>query len=48
MSLVRTDEFSVKVTKMSSRIGVSRTHSLLLYFFPSLNVINYGHIIKSM
>ena len=30
VSLVMTDEFSVRITKITSRIGVSRTHSLPL------------------
>ena len=33
---VPTDEFSVRVTKISSRIGVSWTHSLLFCFWPIL------------
>ena len=32
MSYVTIDEFSVRVTKSTSRIGVSRTHSLLAIF----------------
>ena len=32
VSFVMTDEFSVRVTKITSRIGVSWTHSLPLYF----------------
>ena len=32
VSFVLTDEFSVRVTKIISRIGVSWTHSLLFYF----------------
>ena len=32
VSFVMTDEFSVRVTKITSRIGVSWTHSLPFYF----------------
>ena len=32
VSFVTTDEFSVRVTKITSRIGVSWTHSLPFYF----------------
>ena len=32
VSFVTTDEFSVRVTKITSRIGVSWTHSLHFYF----------------
>ena len=38
----RTDEFSVMVTKITSRIGVS------LLFLTYFNSVNYGHIIKKM
>ena len=48
MSFFTTDEFSVRVTEIISRIGVSWTHSLPFYFFPNSNLMNYGHIIKSM
>ena len=46
--IVTTDEFSVTVTKITSRIGASLTHSLLFYFWPIFNSMNYGHIIKRM
>ena len=32
MSFVMADEFSVRVAKITSRIGVSWTNSLLFYF----------------
>ena len=48
VSFVMTDEFSVMVTKIASRIGVSWTHSLSFFFLTNLNLMNYGHIIKSM
>ena len=32
VSFVLTDEFSVRVTKITSRIGVSWTHSLFMFF----------------
>ena len=38
VSYVTTDEFLVRVTEMTSRIGVSWTHSPLLYFQPILNL----------
>ena len=38
VSFVMTDEFSVRVTKNTSRIGVSWTHSLAFYLFPNLNL----------
>ena len=47
VSFVTTDEFSVRVTKITFRIGVSWTHSLPL-FLTNLNLTNYDHIIKSM
>ena len=37
MSFVVTDEFSVRVTKITSRIGVSWTHSLTFCFWPIFN-----------
>ena len=40
MSFVLADEFSVRVTKFTSKIGVSWTHSC--------NTMNYGHIIARM
>ena len=48
VSFVTTDEFSVRVTKITLRIGVSWTHSLPFYFLTYLNLMNYGHIIKNM
>ena len=48
VSFVMTDEFSMRVTKITSRIGVSWTHSLPFYFLTYLNLMNYDHIIKSM
>ena len=48
VSFFTTDEFSVRVTKITSRIGVSWTHSLPFLFLTYLNSMNYGHIIKSM
>ena len=47
MSFVTTGEFSVRVIKITSRIGVSVTHSLLL-FYPIFNSMNYGHAFKMM
>ena len=38
MSFVTTDEFSVRVTKITSRIGVSGTHSLPFYFFSEFKL----------
>ena len=46
VSFVTTDNFSVRITKITSRIGVSRTHSLLFCFWPIFNSMNYGHISK--
>ena len=37
MSFVTADGFSVKVTKTTSRIGVSLTHSLPFCFLPIFN-----------
>ena len=48
VSFATTDKFSVRVTKTTSRIGVSWTLSLPFYFFLNLNLLSYGHIIKSM
>ena len=49
MSFVMTDEFSVRVTKNTFRIGVSRTRAQSTFLFLTyLNLMNYGHIIKSM
>ena len=39
VSFVMTDEFSVRVTKITSRIGVSWTHSLSFCFWPIFNSI---------
>ena len=47
MSFVMTDEFSVGVMKVTSRIGVSRTQPIFL-FLTYLNLMNDGHIIKRM
>ena len=46
--VVTTDEFSVRVTKITLMIGVLWTHSLPFYFLTYLNLLNYDHIIKSM
>ena len=46
MSFATTDEFSVRVTKITSRIGLSWTHSLPSCFWPIFKSMNYGHIIK--
>ena len=48
MSFVMTDEFSLRVEKIASRIGVSRTHNLPFYFKHIESLMNYGHIAKSM
>ena len=48
VSFATTDEFSVRVTKITLRIGVSWTHSLPFYFLTYLNLMNYDHTIKSM
>ena len=39
-------KFSVRVTKITSRMDVSRTYSLPFYFF--FNSMNYDHINKSV
>ena len=39
VSFVTTDKFSVRVTKITSRIGVSWIHSLPFYFFPQFKLI---------
>ena len=36
MSFVMTNEFSVRATKITSKIGVSLIHSLPFYFYPIL------------
>ena len=41
VTFITTDEFSVRVTKITSRIGVSWTHSLSFYFLTNLNLMNY-------
>ena len=46
VSFVRRDEFSVRVTKMTLRIGVPWTQTFL--FLTHLNLMNYGYFIKSM
>ena len=38
VSFVTTDEFSMRVTKITSRIGVSSTHSLPFYFFSKFKL----------
>ena len=43
-----TVEFSVRITKITSRIAVSWTHSLTFCFWLIFNWINYDHIIKRM
>ena len=45
VSFVATGKFSVRVTKITSRIGVSWTHSLPFYFTYFISM-NYGHTIK--
>ena len=42
MSFVMPDDFSVRVTKVTSRIGISWTHSLAFCFWPIFNLMNYG------
>ena len=44
VSFVTTDKFSVRFTKITSRI--SWTHSLPLCFLPIFNSVNNDHIIK--
>ena len=46
VSFVTTVEFSVRVTKITSSIGVSWTHSLPFCSWLIFNSMNYGHIIK--
>ena len=48
VSFVTTEEFSVRVTKITARIGVSFTHSLPFCFLPVFNSMDYGHTIKMM
>ena len=38
VSFVMADEFSVRVTKITSKIGVSSTHSLPFYFFSKFKL----------
>ena len=45
---VLSEEFSVRVKKITSKIGVLWTHSLPFSFWQIFNSINYGHIIKRM
>ena len=45
---VTTDDFLVRVTKITLRFGVSWTHGLLFCFWHISNSINYGHIIKRL
>ena len=48
-SFVMTDEFSVIVTKITWRIGVSWTHTFPFYLsLTYLNLMNYDYIIKSL
>ena len=49
VSFFMIDEFSVRVTKITSRNGLSWTHSLPFYFYVTyLNLVNYSHNIKSI
>ena len=49
VSFVMTDEFSVIVTKITWRIGVSWTHTFPFYLsLTYLNLMNYDYIIKSL
>ena len=41
MSFVTTDKFSVRVTKITSRIGFSWTHSIPLWFWPLFNSVKW-------
>ena len=43
VSFVTTDEFSVKVTKTTSRISVSLTHSLPFCFLPIFNSLKWPY-----
>ena len=45
---VTIDEFSVRVTKIPSRIDVSWNHSLPFPFSTYFKSVNYGHIIERM
>ena len=47
-SFVVTDGFSVRVTKITSTIGVSQTHTLPFCFSPIFNSMSYDHIMKRM
>ena len=44
MSFIATDEFSVKITKITLRIGVLWTHTLLFSFWLDFNSMDHGHI----
>ena len=46
MSFVMTDEFSVMVRKINSRIGFSWTHSLPFCFWPIFNSVNIAMLTK--
>ena len=48
VSFDTTDEFSVRITKINSRIGVSWTHSLPFCFWPIFNSMNYCHINRQL
>ena len=47
MSFFTTDEFSVRVAKITSRIALMNSQSTFL-FLTYLNLMDYGHIIKSI
>ena len=48
VSFDTTDEFSVRITKINSRIGVSWTHSLPFCFWTIFNSMNYCHINRQL
>ena len=58
LSFTTTDEFSVRITKITSKIGVSWNHSLILCFWPIFNswkwpyyqkeLLHYKHEILSL
>ena len=47
VSFFTTDEFSVRATKITSRIALMNSQSTFL-FLTYLNLMDYGHIIKSI
>ena len=47
VSFAMTDEFSVRVTKTTSRIGASVTHSLPFWFWPFLNSVKWPYYQKA-